>query len=104
MRNPEYLLKSLALVLLALTVLFSVLPWEVAWIDMIFIVFMVGLLAIIIPKERKQFTRWAMVFATIYWFSKLIPGKLGAILSVSGVGFAVIFAVCLVNKREANSS
>lgn len=104
MRKPEYLLKSFALILAVLTVFAAILPWEVAWVDMLFTAILVGVLAIIISKNKEQYARWAIVFASIYWFSKLIPGKVGAILSVSGVGLAFILAFCLAEKMQARSS
>ncbi len=94
-----YLLRSWILTLSLLTLVILISPAETAS-EMIFTIFLLLIVLKIIPEDREYLIKPVILFSAFYWFSNMLSGRLGAVLSFSGIGLIFIVTICLVERKE----
>ena len=98
MEEYEYKLRFWTVIIGIATVLSSI--FSPITIERIATLFLLLVLISLLSEKRKNLLIPIMVFSGLYWLSTFLSGTLAFVASLSGIGFAGIIAIVLVDLRD----
>ena len=97
-KEYEYKLRAWAVVIGVSTVISSI--FTPITIERFFTVFMLVVIISLFSKERENLVIPTIASSGMYWLSSFLSGTLAFLVSLSGLVFAGIIAILLVDLRD----